>query len=70
MSSSSLHEQLAGAGAGGAADQMRDGEDRAALSAALRSKALEIARDVSAGATAGGEKHQTIDDNPTPLIYS
>lgn len=57
--SSSIHEQLAGAGA---ADHMRDGEDRATLSAALRSKALEIARDGSAGATAGGEN----ENNPNP----
>lgn len=49
--SSSIHD-LAGAGA---ADQTRDGEHHAVLSTAFRSKALEIARDVSAGATAGGE---------------
>lgn len=49
---SSIHE-LASAGA---ADQMREGEHHTTLSAALKSKALEVACDVSAGATAGGER--------------
>lgn len=64
--SSSIHEQVAGAGA--AADQMRDGEHHATLSAVLRSKALEVVRDGSAGAIAGGENTPTQPQETRSLV--
>lgn len=66
MSSTHDREPGAGAGATATAGQVRDGENNTGLTAKLRSKSLEVARNGFAGATAGGERRNR---DEQPLLF-